>query len=188
MCVFLFWAYTEDVCTLYCSHRSQWPLFHLMCSVATCNWLRFLVLVVSSGNPSCMLSDLSLDIPAKYIKTSGSDEPPECTLTDCLNSFTAVERLAESELFSCVHCQQKQPSTKKFYVTKSPKVWRKFVQIVVYYVRALTNTCVVVWWRVAFVFRYYVCIWNVSGGTPVTVPRSAPTSTSRYEALMSAST
>ena len=92
-----------------------------------------------------MLSDLSLDIPAKYIKTSGSDEPPECTLTDCLNSFTAVERLAESELFSCVHCQQKQPSTKKFYVTKSPKVWTKIgIGIVLDHVRVFSRDCGVI--------------------------------------------
>ena len=68
------------------------------------------------------LADLSLDIPSKFIKPAADDEGPECTLIDCLNSFTALERLEESELFNCTHCKQKQPSTKKFYVTKLPKV------------------------------------------------------------------
>ncbi|XP_043933682.1 ubiquitin carboxyl-terminal hydrolase 3 isoform X2 [Protopterus annectens] len=41
---------------------------------------------------------------------------------DCLQSFTDLEELDESELYMCHKCKKKQKSTKKFWIQKLPKV------------------------------------------------------------------
>ncbi len=43
-------------------------------------------------------------------------------LTECLNKFTELEELAETELYNCPNCKQKQKSTKKFWIRRLPNV------------------------------------------------------------------
>lgn len=45
-----------------------------------------------------------------------------CHLIDCLSSFIELEELTETELYYCSHCQQKQKSTKRFWIRKLPDV------------------------------------------------------------------
>ncbi|XP_055011794.1 ubiquitin carboxyl-terminal hydrolase 3 isoform X2 [Boleophthalmus pectinirostris] len=68
--------------------------------------------------------DLSLDIPRQFRqKKSKEQEPgPPCTLHDCLQSFTDLEELDETELYYCLKCKKRQKSTKKFWIKKLPKV------------------------------------------------------------------
>lgn len=42
--------------------------------------------------------------------------------TDCLQSFTELEELEESELYMCSTCKKKQRSTKKFWIRRLPNV------------------------------------------------------------------
>lgn len=44
------------------------------------------------------------------------------SLLDCLQKFTDVEELADSERFLCGRCNRKQPSTKKFWIRRLPNV------------------------------------------------------------------
>lgn len=71
--------------------------------------------------------DLSLDIPHQYVvnKNGGKtkeEDIPVCKLSDCLNSFTALEELADTELYYCSNCKKKQKSTKKFWIRRLPNV------------------------------------------------------------------
>ncbi|XP_055596056.1 ubiquitin carboxyl-terminal hydrolase 3-like [Uranotaenia lowii] len=73
--------------------------------------------------------DLSLDIPEKYYSKEpvegiekDKDGTPVCHISDCLASFTAVEELAETELYYCNSCKCKQKSTKRFWVRRLPNV------------------------------------------------------------------
>ncbi|XP_054160196.1 ubiquitin carboxyl-terminal hydrolase 3-like [Oppia nitens] len=69
--------------------------------------------------------DLSLDIPQLYssIKNGGTEEVVKnYHLTDCLSSFTELEELAETELYNCPNCKQKQRSTKRFWIRRLPNV------------------------------------------------------------------
>lgn len=43
-------------------------------------------------------------------------------LSDCLQSFTDLEELDETELYMCHKCKTRQKSTKKFWIQKLPKV------------------------------------------------------------------
>ena len=43
-------------------------------------------------------------------------------LSDCLQSFTDLEELEESELYMCSTCKMKQRSTKKFWIRRLPNV------------------------------------------------------------------
>lgn len=69
--------------------------------------------------------DLSLDIPlmCSSDKSGANEEGPEkCHLFDCLSSFTELEELAETELYNCPNCKQKQKSTKRFWIRRLPNV------------------------------------------------------------------
>lgn len=71
--------------------------------------------------------DLSLDIPHQYVNRNGGkpkeeESSPTCKLSDCLNSFTELEELAETELYYCSNCKKKQRSTKKFWIRRLPNV------------------------------------------------------------------
>lgn len=72
--------------------------------------------------------DLSLDIPQQYCTKMGGpklkedDQIPSCKLSDCLNSFTELEELADTELYYCNNCKKKQRSTKKFWIRRLPNV------------------------------------------------------------------
>lgn len=68
--------------------------------------------------------DLSLDIPSQFRQKRKKDQEPgpTCTLRDCLQSFTDLEELDETELYYCHTCKMRQKSTKKFWVKKLPKV------------------------------------------------------------------
>lgn len=80
--------------------------------------------------------DLSLDIPEKYYSkdhsaesgssggdaANGSGSAPVCHISDCLQSFTEVEELAETELYYCNSCKCKQKSTKRFWIRRLPNV------------------------------------------------------------------
>ena len=51
---------------------------------------------------------------------------------DCLDSFTKVEELQESEQYFCPRCKKRQISTKKLSIQRLPNVsanvqWRKFI-------------------------------------------------------------
>ena len=41
---------------------------------------------------------------------------------DCLESFTDIEELEETELYMCHGCKQRQRSTKKFWIRSLPNV------------------------------------------------------------------
>ena len=41
---------------------------------------------------------------------------------DCLSSFTELVELAETELYNCPNCKQKQRSTKRFWIRRLPNV------------------------------------------------------------------
>ena len=45
-----------------------------------------------------------------------------CVVADCLQKFTDIEELADSERFHCARCNTKQPSTKKFWIRRLPNV------------------------------------------------------------------
>ncbi|KAJ0028897.1 hypothetical protein NQD34_003894 [Periophthalmus magnuspinnatus] len=68
--------------------------------------------------------DLSLDIPHQFRQKKSKDQEPgpPCTLYDCLQSFTDLEELDETELYYCLRCKKRQKSTKKFWIKKLPKV------------------------------------------------------------------
>ncbi|KAK6179819.1 hypothetical protein SNE40_012090 [Patella caerulea] len=68
--------------------------------------------------------DLSLDIPSQYVTRTSKTKEGEsvCKLGDCLESFTDVEELEESELYMCSNCKLKQRSTKKFWIRRLPNV------------------------------------------------------------------
>lgn len=85
--------------------------------------------------------DLSLDIPQQFC-TRGvkakDGEQLRCTLSDCLQSFTELEELEESELYMCSTCKKKQRSTKKFWIRRLPNVlclhikrfrWQSFFRV-----------------------------------------------------------
>lgn len=67
--------------------------------------------------------DLSLDIPQRYCQEGAVPTSLDvCQLTECLNKFTELEELAETELYNCPNCKQKQKSTKKFWIRRLPNV------------------------------------------------------------------
>ncbi|ESO87591.1 hypothetical protein LOTGIDRAFT_127660 [Lottia gigantea] len=68
--------------------------------------------------------DLSLDIPSQFYSRTNKPKEGEtvCKLADCLESFTDVEELEESELYMCSNCKLKQRSTKKFWIRRLPNV------------------------------------------------------------------
>ena len=90
--------------------------------------------------------DLSLDIPSarptttsanvgtpsstsdnSNLSSSNSTNPDynsskTCNLFDCLSSFIELEELTETELYYCSNCQQKQRSTKRFWIRRLPDV------------------------------------------------------------------
>lgn len=65
--------------------------------------------------------DLSLDIPQKYCQDSLPLEQ-SCPLSECLTKFTELEELADTELYNCPNCKQKQKSTKQFWIRRLPNV------------------------------------------------------------------
>uniref|UniRef100_T1IK79 Ubiquitin carboxyl-terminal hydrolase n=1 Tax=Strigamia maritima TaxID=126957 RepID=T1IK79_STRMM len=68
--------------------------------------------------------DLSLDIPYQFQIKNSKDDAGATTskLSDCLQSFTELEELADTELYYCSNCKKKQKSTKKFWIRRLPNV------------------------------------------------------------------
>jgi len=71
--------------------------------------------------------DLSLDIPVERKHKSARlndncNENNKYDLFDCLASFIQLEELADSELYYCPNCKEKQKSTKKFWIRRLPNV------------------------------------------------------------------
>lgn len=71
--------------------------------------------------------DLSLDIPVERKHKSqrlndNCNENNKYDLFDCLASFIQLEELADSELYYCPNCKEKQKSTKKFWIRRLPNV------------------------------------------------------------------
>ena len=66
-----------------------------------------------------LVSDVSLDIPCASKDSSAS----ESTLEECLDSFTALEKLGDSEKYFCAKCSKRQPSTKEIFIHTLPKVY-----------------------------------------------------------------
>ncbi|RUS20118.1 hypothetical protein BC937DRAFT_86321 [Endogone sp. FLAS-F59071] len=90
---------------------------------------RFILLLYecSSANaffPSYHGVDLSLDIPEKFVQRKNKVEQlvHPCTVYDCLEMFTEVEELADTERYECERCKAKQRCTKKFTIKKLPDI------------------------------------------------------------------
>ncbi|XP_043213179.1 ubiquitin carboxyl-terminal hydrolase 3-like, partial [Amphibalanus amphitrite] len=69
--------------------------------------------------------DLSLDIPDRFAsqrKNKDGEQQAMCSLADCLDLFLDVEELADTELYYCNNCKQRQKSTKKFWIRRLPNV------------------------------------------------------------------
>ncbi|RUS20117.1 hypothetical protein BC937DRAFT_86321 [Endogone sp. FLAS-F59071] len=68
--------------------------------------------------------DLSLDIPEKFVQRKNKVEQlvHPCTVYDCLEMFTEVEELADTERYECERCKAKQRCTKKFTIKKLPDI------------------------------------------------------------------
>eukprot|EP01135_Chromosphaera_perkinsii_P007990 Nk52_evm62s1073 gene=Nk52_evmTU62s1073 len=72
--------------------------------------------------------DVSLDIVNNSGKKGGKQNISRrgyqsvCTLEECLEAFTSVESLVNSELYMCDSCGGRQPSTKRFLFEKLPKI------------------------------------------------------------------
>ncbi|KAF0312373.1 Ubiquitin carboxyl-terminal hydrolase 3 [Amphibalanus amphitrite] len=69
--------------------------------------------------------DLSLDIPDRFAsqrKNKDGEQQTMCSLADCLDLFLDVEELADTELYYCNNCKQRQKSTKKFWIRRLPNV------------------------------------------------------------------
>jgi len=54
--------------------------------------------------------------------TNTTTTSDSCHLIDCLSSFIELEELTETELYYCSNCQQKQRSTKRFWIRRLPDV------------------------------------------------------------------
>ncbi|XP_046858859.1 ubiquitin carboxyl-terminal hydrolase 3-like [Xenia sp. Carnegie-2017] len=67
--------------------------------------------------------DLSLDIPEEYqSRRTRVFDGPVCHLKDCLDSFTKVEELQDSEQYYCPRCKKRQSSSKKLTILRLPNV------------------------------------------------------------------
>ncbi|XP_065912825.1 ubiquitin carboxyl-terminal hydrolase 3-like isoform X2 [Dysidea avara] len=64
--------------------------------------------------------DFSLDIPEQFICRRKGDKLPNCTLEDCLKSFTSLEKLEESEWYYCEKCGSRQQSSKQLCMYSLP--------------------------------------------------------------------
>ncbi|EDV26510.1 uncharacterized protein TRIADDRAFT_22897 [Trichoplax adhaerens] len=89
------------------------------------NEVNCLVCDINSRKTDSFL-DLSLDIPSEFIsrrnKSIGDNDISICKLTDCLSSFTELEKLEDSELYYCSSCTKKQLSTKQLRIKTLPRV------------------------------------------------------------------
>ncbi|KAL5482206.1 hypothetical protein EMCRGX_G022501 [Ephydatia muelleri] len=63
--------------------------------------------------------DISLDIPEMK---KGETSQSNCSLLDCLASFTSLEILDQTEWYHCDQCNCRQPSSKKLTVESIPRV------------------------------------------------------------------
>lgn len=68
--------------------------------------------------------DMSLTIPERFVARRNKIEQMihPCTLQDCLEAFTELETLAESEQYRCEGCKDMERITKKFMIKKLPEV------------------------------------------------------------------
>lgn len=79
--------------------------------------------------------------------------------SDCLQSFTELEELEESELYMCSTCKKKQRSTKKFWIRRLPNVITfkpltlYFVILILFWIFFLN--CWFNFWREDFLYTLY---------------------------------
>ena len=66
--------------------------------------------------------DCSLDIPEQFVCRRKGDKTVNCTLKDCLKSFTSLEQLEESEWYYCEKCGSRQKSSKQLSMYSLPNV------------------------------------------------------------------
>lgn len=76
--------------------------------------------VTPSSNNSDNSNSSSCNSTTETNNTTTSNE--SCHLIDCLSSFIELEELTETELYYCSNCQQKQRSTKRFWIRRLPDV------------------------------------------------------------------
>lgn len=67
-------------------------------------------------------SNLSSSCNSTTETTNTLTTSDSCHLIDCLSSFIELEELTETELYYCTNCQQKQRSTKRFWIRRLPDV------------------------------------------------------------------
>lgn len=72
--------------------------------------------------PSSNNSDNSNLSSCNSVQDLTSANTGNCDLIDCLSSFIELEELTETELYYCSNCQQKQRSTKRFWIRRLPDV------------------------------------------------------------------
>lgn len=77
-------------------------------------------LTPSSHNSDNSNQSSSYQSTTETANTASSSD--SCHLIDCLSSFIELEELTETELYYCSNCQQKQRSTKRFWIRKLPDV------------------------------------------------------------------
>ena len=79
-----------------------------------------------SSNNSSDNSNMSSSCSSTHPETSNNNHQSTtsdtCNLVDCLSSFIELEELTETELYYCSNCQQKQRSTRRFWIKKLPDV------------------------------------------------------------------
>ncbi|KAI9009111.1 hypothetical protein DFJ74DRAFT_686848 [Hyaloraphidium curvatum] len=68
--------------------------------------------------------DMSLTIPERFVARRNKLEQKlyPCTIVDCLQSFTELETLAESERYRCENCKDMERITKKFLIKRLPEI------------------------------------------------------------------
>lgn len=68
--------------------------------------------------------DMSLTIPERFVARRNKLEQAlnPCTIYDCLQAFTELEMLADSERYRCDHCKDMERIAKKFLIKRLPEV------------------------------------------------------------------
>lgn len=75
-----------------------------------------------NSNMSSLCSSTHPETSSNNTNNHHHQHSTACTLMDCLSSFIELEELTETELYYCSNCQQKQRSTRRFWIRKLPDV------------------------------------------------------------------
>ncbi|CAI7996452.1 Ubiquitin carboxyl-terminal hydrolase 3 [Geodia barretti] len=66
--------------------------------------------------------DVSLDIPDRFLSRRKGERHQDCSILDCLASYTGLETLEETEWYYCHRCKTREPSTKRLFLHALPNV------------------------------------------------------------------